>query len=153
MSIRGIGPLLAIAGAGAAIAVIVVERLTGFKLPLPSPWREWGFFVGIAMMIVGGVFWISSGVLVKRAFGAHHLVTSGIFRVSRNPMYAGFILFLIPGLALILNDIMLIIISVVMFVAFKAGIDREESFLAKEFGEEYERYRRSVPQLVPFVHV
>ena len=109
--------------------------------------------MGIALLIVGVFFWISAGLQVKRAFGSHQLVTTGVFRLSRNPMYAGFILFIIPGIALIANALMVIVISATMFVAFKARIKREEEFLAGEFGEKYERYRTSVAQLIPFIHL
>jgi protein-S-isoprenylcysteine O-methyltransferase Ste14 len=153
MNILGIGPLLAIVGVGTTIAVIILERLTGSALPLPSPLRDWGFFAGIALLLVGVFFWISAGLQVKRAFESHQLATTGVFRLSRNPMYAGFILFIIPGIALVANDLLLIVVSVAMFVAFKARIKREEEFLAGAFGEQYEHYRNSVSQLVPFIRV
>ncbi len=152
MSILGIGPSLAITGVATAVALIVVKRLTGYALALSSPWQEWGLVAGIFVMIIGVFFWLSAGLTVKRAFEARTLVTKGVFSVSRNPMYAGFILFIFPGLALALNDLLIIIISVALYVAFKARIGREEEFLLREFGEEYEHYRESVPQLVPFVH-
>ncbi len=68
-------------------------------------------------------------------------------------MYAGFIVFIIPGLALAMNEMLLFIISIAMFAAFKLRIGREEEFLAKEFGSEFEQYRKSVPQLIPFVRL
>jgi protein-S-isoprenylcysteine O-methyltransferase Ste14 len=103
------------------------------------------------LLIVGVYIWISSAVLVKRAFNSRRLVQTGVYGFSRNPMYAGFIVFIAPGLAFALNNMLLIAISVVMSVAFKPRIGREESFLSKEFGVEYERYRRKAPQLIPFV--
>ncbi len=153
MTIMGIGPILAVLGIATAVAIVFFERLTGFGISLPSPWKEWGVIAGIALLVAGVFFWLSAALTVKRAFESHRLATGGVFRVSRNPMYAGFIVFIFPGLALVINDILVILISLVMFAAFKARIAREESYLAKEFGEDYERYRKSVPQLVPFIHL
>ncbi len=153
MSILGIGPLLAIVAVVTAAAVVALEKLTRVALTLPSPWREVALFTGIALMAVGVFFWISAGLLVKRAFEAHQMTRAGVFGFCRNPMYAGFILFILPGVALVLNNLLLLTVPVAMCIAFKARIRREEEFLAREFGEEYEQYRKSVPQLMPFKHL
>jgi protein-S-isoprenylcysteine O-methyltransferase Ste14 len=150
MSILGIGPILAIVGGGTIAAVVVCQRLFGFTVSVPSPWRESILIIGVVLVAVGGYFWLSSIFLVKRAFQSHRLVTKGVFRLSRNPLYAGFIVFIIPGLAFILNDLSLLLTSVTMFVTFKLRIRREEEFLAKEFGVEFEDYTKAVAQLIPF---
>ncbi len=104
-------------------------------------------------MAAGMYFWISSIVLVKRAFTARQLVQSGVYSVSRNPMYAGFIVFIVPGIAFVFNNMFLLLISVAMFIAFKIRVRQEEEFLQKEFGHEFERYMEKVPQLIPFVRI
>jgi protein-S-isoprenylcysteine O-methyltransferase Ste14 len=153
MNILGIGPLLAITGVVTGAIVMIFCRIAECSVSLPSPWREWIFWVGITLLIPGGYFWISSAILVKRVFESRSLVQTGVYGLSRNPMYAGFIVFIIPGLALMLNNLLLIAVSVAMFIVFKLRIGREESFLSKEFGVEYERYRTMVPQLIPFVRL
>jgi protein-S-isoprenylcysteine O-methyltransferase Ste14 len=153
MSILGIGPLLAIVGVITGAIVVILGRVTGFTISLPSPWRAWTFWVGMISVIVGVYFWFSAAVLVKRAFESRQLVKRGVYAVSRNPMYAGFIVFIIPGLALVLNQLDLIVISIAMFVAFKVRIIQEEEFLKNEFGPEFEAYRESIPQLVPFIRL
>ena len=153
MNILGIGPLLAITGVITGAIVMIFCRVAECSASLPSPWREWIFWVGIILLIIGVYFWISSAILVKRAFESRRLVQTGVYGLSRNPMYAGFIVFIIPGLALMLNNMLLIAVSVAMFVVFKLRIGLEESFLSKEFGVEYKRYRTMVPQLIPFVRL
>ncbi len=153
MNILGIGPLLAITGVVTGTIVMIFCRIAECSVSLPSPWREWIFWVGIILLILGVYFWISSAILVKPAFESRRLVQTGVYGLSRNPMYAGFIVFIIPGLALMLNNMLLIAVSVAMFIVFKLRIGLEESFLSKEFGVEYERYRTMVPQLIPFVRL
>ena len=68
-------------------------------------------------------------------------------------MYAAFIIFLIPAVSLLSGDLLIQLVSVIMFVAFKGLIRKEESFLKKEFGEDFERYASRVAQLIPFVRV
>ena len=150
MNILGIGPLLAMVGVVTGSIVMIVSRVAKCSISLPSPWREWIFWVGMILLIVGGYFWISSAILVKRAFDSRRLVQTGVYGLSRNPMYAGFIIFIIPGFAFVLNNMALFIISMAMYVAFKLRIGREENFLLEQFGVEYERYRMMVPRLMPF---
>jgi protein-S-isoprenylcysteine O-methyltransferase Ste14 len=80
-------------------------------------------------------------------------MTDGVYRYSRNPMYAAFIIFLIPTVSLLSGDLLILLVSVIMFVAFKGLIRKDESFLKKEFGEDFERYASQVAQLIPFVRV
>jgi protein-S-isoprenylcysteine O-methyltransferase Ste14 len=151
MSILGIGPIPAIVGVVSAAAVIVVERLTGWSLPTPSPWRDRLFWLGVIFIVVGAFFWVSAALIVKRAFEARKLATRGVYHLSRKPMYAGFNLFIIPGITFVWNDLRLVLISVCTFVAFSICVGKEEKFLAKEFGSEFEEYRKAVQRLVPFI--
>lgn len=72
------------------------------------------------------------------------LVTSGPYRVTRNPMYVG-MAFLYAGLALALGMIWsLALLPVVLFIVDRLLIAREERYLAARFGEEYREYKRCV---------
>jgi protein-S-isoprenylcysteine O-methyltransferase Ste14 len=75
---------------------------------------------------------------------ASELVTSGVYRVSRNPMYLGDAVMLI-GIAVWLGSLP----SLLCVAAFVAYIDRfqipsEEAALDAIFGERYVAYRRRV---------
>jgi len=151
MTIFGIGPLLAIAG-GIPLAVIsLLQRLRGIRVSLPSPFRQVSRVLGIALFAAGACLWLSSGIRLKKAFPAHRLETSGAFRLTRNPLYAAFIVFMAPGAALVFDNLLLLAPPLAMFVAFKLKIGEEEGYLLREFGEEYLQYEREVPQLVPFI--
>jgi protein-S-isoprenylcysteine O-methyltransferase Ste14 len=77
-----------------------------------------------------------------------HLVTDGIFQVSRNPMYLGLALLLI-GWALWLGSaspwlvppLFVIVITIVQIIP-------EEQVLGRLFGEQYRAYRRRVARWV-----
>jgi len=74
------------------------------------------------------------------------LVSSGLYRITRNPMYVC-VLLSILGIALHTGASVLLayaagfVIVVTLFVRF-----HEEPFLRREFGEEYDRYRARVPR-------
>ncbi|MGA9118552.1 MAG: isoprenylcysteine carboxylmethyltransferase family protein [Bacteroidota bacterium] len=153
MNILGIGPLLAIVGGSAFGVLIVVETLFELRIDLPSPWREISLLVGIGLIFIGVILWVLSAIAVERAFKHHRLETGGVYRLCRNPLYAAFIVFIVPGLAFALFDPFVLLVSVVTGAAFKLRIGKEEEFLQREYGEEYTRYAEKVAQLVPFVKV
>jgi protein-S-isoprenylcysteine O-methyltransferase Ste14 len=76
---------------------------------------------------------------------ASRLVTHGVYRVSRNPMYLAMLLGLVAW-GLWLGQVAAVLLGPVFFVAYlnRRQIEPEERALAAAFGEEYERYRRTV---------
>ena len=75
------------------------------------------------------------------------LITTGFFSVSRNPLYVCFLLFFF-GMFLIHKNI-LITIAVILFpIAIHRQILREEVFLKKHYGDEYEDYCAKVRRYI-----
>ena len=74
------------------------------------------------------------------------LVTGGIFRCLRNPMYVGMTGFLI-GLAIALASDWMLVMSVVLALTIHFGVvKREERYLEAKFGDAYRAYRARVPR-------
>ncbi|MFP5353383.1 MAG: methyltransferase family protein, partial [Actinomycetota bacterium] len=72
------------------------------------------------------------------------LVTEGVYRVTRNPMYLGMTL-LYLGLALGLGLMWaLALLPVVVAIVDRFVIRREEAYLDRKFGAAYRDYRASV---------
>ncbi len=71
------------------------------------------------------------------------LVTHGPFRFSRNPVYLSGILVL-TGVAVAVDTLWLIVLTLVGFVVISFQVRREERYLEARFGEEYRKYLRSV---------
>ncbi len=153
MTILGIGPLLVLVGGAVLAIVLLLQHAFGVAIALSSPWKVLFQILGILLAGIGVCFWISSAVLVTRAFRSHRLETTGVYRLSRNPMYAAFIVCIVPGIAFLFNNLLILGASVGMFLAFKMRIGKEEEFLEREFGAAFQRYAREVPQLIPFVHL
>ncbi|WP_293779532.1 isoprenylcysteine carboxylmethyltransferase family protein [uncultured Oxalicibacterium sp.] len=72
---------------------------------------------------------------------ASHLVTYGVFRLSRNPMYLSLLLLLVAYA--IRLDSLAVWIAPVVFVAYvtRFQIMPEERVLTKKFGEAYLTYK------------
>jgi protein-S-isoprenylcysteine O-methyltransferase Ste14 len=68
------------------------------------------------------------------------LVTSGIYKYSRNPMYLGMILLIISTTVIYLNYYSIITPLIFYFWINRFQIKREEVFLKEKFGKEYLLY-------------
>lgn len=77
---------------------------------------------------------------------ATRLVERGVFAVSRNPMYVGFVVILI-GAALALNALMALLGPLLLAVwLHRFQIQPEERFLRRQFGAAFDDYCRRVPR-------
>ncbi|MFY8191279.1 MAG: methyltransferase family protein [Bacteroidia bacterium] len=75
------------------------------------------------------------------------LVTSGLFGLSRNPIFFGMILSLI-GLFLSTPNAFTALFLILGYVLIQIQIRLEEEFLMKEHGEKYLRYKQKVRRLI-----
>jgi protein-S-isoprenylcysteine O-methyltransferase Ste14 len=128
--------------------------LMQWVLPLSFPHANAALafiLVGIVLILVG----IALVVLARREF-AHHaqptdpgrptteIITTGIFSISRNPLYLGGVCFL-AGISLAFNLPWVFILLLPSIVACHyILIAPEERYLAARFGEKYGAYTASV---------
>ena len=68
------------------------------------------------------------------------LVTSGIFKYSRNPMYLGMLMVVLSTSIFYLNIYSILTPFLFIFWINKFQIKREEAFLTEKFGKEYLSY-------------
>ena len=72
------------------------------------------------------------------------LVSTGIFRFSRNPMYLSLLLMLIAWALWLGNSLAWLGVIVFILVMNRFQIAREEAYLESKFGDEYRRYKQKV---------
>jgi protein-S-isoprenylcysteine O-methyltransferase Ste14 len=75
---------------------------------------------------------------------SRRLVTSGPYRISRNPMYVGTLLVLFALAALLSNPFSLILSGAFVVYIDRFQIAPEEHILAAKFGREYQAYASRV---------
>ena len=71
------------------------------------------------------------------------LVTTGIFAISRNPFFLSLDFYFL-GVAILLPSIFLIGFSVLAIISIHFFILKEEKFMRKIYGSEYEKYAQKV---------
>jgi protein-S-isoprenylcysteine O-methyltransferase Ste14 len=85
----------------------------------------------------------------NRQVHANELVTSGLFGISRNPLYVGNLL-LLAGIFIIWNSPWMYAIGVPFFLlAYRAIVAAEEAYLGRQYGEAYARYVAQTPRWWP----
>ncbi|MDD3249400.1 MAG: methyltransferase [Smithellaceae bacterium] len=149
MTPAGVGPRLVITTLPVvALASIIMYKDPSF-LVMESLGSPTATIVGSAWMALGLVFFILSAITFARGFKKGQLVTYGPFALCRNPIYASFIVFLVPALAIILKSGLILAVDIALYVNFKVLIREENINLKRIFGQEYEQYAKSVNEVIP----
>jgi protein-S-isoprenylcysteine O-methyltransferase Ste14 len=96
-------------------------------------------------------FWAAGFIPKYRTLtvGAPSLVTGGPYAWVRNPLYLGNGMMGL-GWAIMAGPVWCAVFAAVYFALYcLVIIPLEERFLSERFGDEYERYRRSTPSIIP----
>lgn len=78
------------------------------------------------------------------------LVSSGPYKMIRNPMYSGIIIFFGAGVANAYN-VMNLLVLILLILVFLLKIIKEEKYMLARFGNEYVAYKKRTYRLVPFL--
>jgi protein-S-isoprenylcysteine O-methyltransferase Ste14 len=80
-----------------------------------------------------------------------NLVTSGIFRVVRHPIYSGTLMSVL-GWTILWKSLITLLYFPVLFLLCYLVVAFEERGLLEEYGDEYADYKKSITKrLIPFV--
>ena len=150
MSSWGIGPVFGALSLSYGILTAVISHhfYPVFTIGIVPNWLL--PILGIALIAIGVPFFLISRKTIKRAYRADKLVTDGIFRCCRHPLYASFVVFIVPGIFLLINSWIGLTTPIFMYVILRVLVKKEETYLENVFGSEYLEYKRNVPCIVPF---
>lgn len=149
MFARAIFAFLVLPGVAAGVAPPLIASV--------DPWRGTEWAPGLVVMLAGVIvllwcvrdFYVSGKGTLAPWDPPKKLVTTGLYRFIRNPMYVG-VLLLVLGWALYLSSLMLAAYMVVLAIGFHIRVlTYEEHRLKSQFGEEWEAYKASVPRWLP----
>ena len=143
----------------AALAFIALPGMVAFVIPwlisrgeASAPYDP----AGIVLLAVGTSlllwcvreFYVAGKGTLAPWTPPRHLVVSGLYRYSRNPMYVGVALVLL-GWALTFHSRTLVIYAAGVITAFHLRIVLgEEPWLARTHGEAWNRYKARVPRWI-----
>lgn len=114
--------------------------------------RSLSLVIGCIMLILGLSLWYIGFRQLMKYFSKGKLITTGLFRFCRNPLYASIILFMIPSISFFTNQSSYFLIAFISWLSFIVNIGIEEKNLKNIFGKEYESYVSRVNRFFPWFH-
>lgn len=128
---------------GLFLCSAIVPDFGGIHIPEWQSWLGTGLVVPGAIILVVSFFQLNHALSYGLPDGKTSLVTSGLFRFSRNPLYVG--LFLINiGSAIFFPALVNILITIYCIVSHVLITRGEEKFLSDRFGVEWISYKHKV---------
>lgn len=155
-SAENAGLAAAIAGMAVVPAIYVAfdwPRLGSYAQPL------WAVMIGAASLGCGLWLFYRSHKDLGRNWSisleireAHTLVTGGVYRRLRHPMYTSFLLIAIAQSFLVPSPIAGLAGLVGFAALYLPRVGKEERMMTETFGEDYARYADRTKRLVPYVY-
>jgi protein-S-isoprenylcysteine O-methyltransferase Ste14 len=141
---------------GAVVVVGLAYRLAGPVLDHLATDSWWVAIPGLVLLVASTAFaiWARSSLgamwsLAPNVLKDHHeLRTDGPYGITRHPIYTG-LLGMLLGTALLSGLGFWIGLPVVGVAVFATRVHIEEGLMSRTFPEDYPRYRRRVPGLIP----
>lgn len=133
----------------AFFAAWAVERKFHHHFPiLPDESGQWlGYILIAAGLIASGVAFLQfmrARTAVIPYWPATQVVSTGVYRFTRNPMYVGATLMYVGGAFVINSFWPLLLLPLVLALMQRGVIYREEAYLERKFGAEYLAYKERV---------
>jgi len=135
MSRWGIGPKFGILTSLYSLIIYMIQNnfcqnfeYTGLKI------------FGFILILIGVCLFIYPAITIDKYINEGRLRTKGFYSYCRHPIYATWILIIIPGMILYWGAIIGLTIPIVAYFIFKKYIHIEEDYLLKMFGLEYRNY-------------
>jgi protein-S-isoprenylcysteine O-methyltransferase Ste14 len=136
------------------IAIVIMVALH-FLVPgahiISFPWNLSGvvpFGIGCLINVVADRAFKKAGTTVKPFQQSTTLIRDGVFRLTRNPMYVGFVLILL-GIAIFVGSLTPYIVVIVFPILMdRIFIRDEERMLEESFGETWREYKKKVRRWV-----
>ena len=136
------------------VAIVVVASFlpSAYQYSMPIHWleRAWIKLTGIVLLLVSLLWTILAqaqmGDSWRIGIDSEHrteLVRSGVFRISRNPIFAGMMVTLL-GLFFTIPNVVTLITLLVGVILIGIQVRLEEEYLARTHGDQYIEYLRNV---------
>ena len=131
--------------------LIALDKLAPLVHWVPSPWHWLGLIpvtLGTAVAVVGLVQFRRHRTTLRPFHHSSALVTGGLYRRSRNPMYLGLVVVMV-GIAWLAGSASVWLVPPLLaFTLWARFIRHEEAMLAERFGPAYAAYRERVRRWV-----
>lgn len=150
---------LRLAGLSAWLAILAwlfyPQAIAWAQVTLPAQVRALGFVTAIGCIPLIYNLFVSIGTNISQTAGTregHQLVTHGIYRHIRHPLYAvGGLFFLCQ--ALIAANALIFALVIFSGLLLHLRVPREEAALIAKFGDDYRQYMRKTGRYFPKINI
>jgi protein-S-isoprenylcysteine O-methyltransferase Ste14 len=149
--------LLGISLTGLGI-IPIIYVFTGFPAFANRTFIPWVAWVGVVPALGSlWLFWRTHKELGRNwsvsleVRDKHQLVTNGVYRYVRHPMYSAFFLWAVAQLLLLPNWVAGISGLIGFGTLFSFRVGREEQLMLEAFGEQYREYMTRTARIIPWV--
>jgi protein-S-isoprenylcysteine O-methyltransferase Ste14 len=103
-------------------------------------------YSGLIICLFGMVFTIIA-ILNFATSPKDKVVTTGLYRFTRNPTYIGMILMQI-GLGIACTSWLFLLLTVALMILLNADLSTEERYCLYRFGDDYRKYKNRTPRWI-----
>ncbi|MBE0539587.1 MAG: isoprenylcysteine carboxylmethyltransferase family protein [Ignavibacterium sp.] len=144
MNIAGAAPFIAVP---TFVYLIITAIISLNEKPFYTITEEhYGILIvlGIVLILLGILMVVNCARKLHKSFNQGLLMKDGLYKVFRNPMYAAYLLFIIPGIGLLFNSWLMLTTVLLNYILLTIFIQREYRYLHEKFGSEYQSYLEKV---------
>jgi protein-S-isoprenylcysteine O-methyltransferase Ste14 len=105
--------------------------------------------IGIALIIIGLGLHFWSLATLRNWWQKDRLCTGGPFKWFRHPLYAAWVTFIAPGIAVLLNSWILLVWAALLQPIWHWLVRKEEKMMMDRFGDEYRAYAARTGRFIP----
>lgn len=140
IKITGVAPLIAVPTLVYLIITAIVSYLTKPSFSIIENDSVVLIYLGIILIVPGVIMVAACGRRLLKSFDKNKLMTDGLYKIFRDPMYVAYLIFVIPGICLLFNSWLVLTTVLLNYVLYSKLIKREHKYLEVKFGSEYKNY-------------
>jgi protein-S-isoprenylcysteine O-methyltransferase Ste14 len=140
MKITGVAPLIAVPTFVYLIISAVISYYTKPVFTIVNSSYYILVYTGIALIVPGVIMVAVCGKKLLGSFDKNKLMTDGLYKYFKDPMYVAYLLFVIPGISLLFNSWLVLTSVLLNYILYTTLIKKEHKFLEEKFGAEYKAY-------------
>jgi protein-S-isoprenylcysteine O-methyltransferase Ste14 len=143
----GVGPMGALISLVLLAIAVRSDRVLGHPAMLvnPAPVRV----VGVILIVTGLGLQFWSMVTLRNWWAKDKLCMMGPFKWFRHPLYAAWISFVLPGIALYLNSWIVLFFVILLHPVWHRLVAREEKLMLEKFHDVYRAYAAQTGRFFP----
>ena len=151
-NLLGVGPYLLLVGIVLEGLTVIIQQWAYFPISLDISIKILLTIPFVVACLLGLIWFNRSLNLIRVNFsnGENKLITCGPFAYVRHPLYSALMITIPPLMIIWFADLLFFIPWILIILVSHLIVPIEEQGLVEAFNEEYEKYRKYIPALLPY---